>query len=163
MKNGDRNIPKDSQEKVYENNLGENQGNKNLKRVFDPQLRDSIPLFSLLIVNFIGTLGFSIVLLFMVFLVNKLGGNSFIYGLANSMYPTFQLISAPFLGRWSYIHGLKKIPLLSQFGPLLSWIIFLLALYLPIETLFKVDSNIFGAFTFTSSLVFLFLQGPLKG
>lgn len=87
VKNGDRNISKDSQEKVYENNLGENQGNENLKRIFDPQLRESIHLFPLLIVNFIGTLGFSIVLPFMVFLINKMGGNSFIYGLVNSMYP----------------------------------------------------------------------------
>ena len=132
VKNGDRNISKDSQEKVYENNLGENQGNENLKRIFDSRLRESIHLFPLLTVNFIGTLGFSIVLPFMVFLVNKMGDNSFIYGLENSMYPIFQLIGAPILGRWSDIHGRKKIILLSQFGPLLSWIIFLFALYLPI-------------------------------
>ena len=163
MKNGDRNIPKDSQERVYDNNLGENQGNKDMKHIFDSQLRESIHLFPLLVVNFIGTLGFSIVLPFMVFLVNKLGGNSFIYGLANSMYPTFQLIGAPILGRWSDIHGRKKILLLSQFGPLLSWIIFLLAFYLPIETLFKVDSKIFGAFAFTSPIAILFLPGLLTG
>ena len=99
----------------------------------------------------------------MVFLVNKLGGNSFIYGLANSMYPTFQLIGAPILGRWSDIHWRKKILLLSQFGTLLSWIIFLLALYLPIETLFKVDSKIFGAFAFTSPIAILFFARALDG
>jgi MFS transporter, DHA1 family, tetracycline resistance protein len=163
VKNGDRNIPKDSQERVYDNNLGENQGNKDMKHIFDSQLRESIHLFPLLVVNFIGTLGFSIVLPFMVFLVNKLGGNSFIYGLANSMYPTFQLIGAPILGRWSDIHGRKKILLLSQFGTLLSWIIFLLALYLPIETLFKVDSKIFGAFAFTSPIAILFFARALDG
>jgi len=79
------------------------------------------------------------------------------------MYPTFQLIGAPILGRWSDIHGRKKILLLSQFGPLLSWIIFLLAFYLPIETLFKVDSKIFGAFAFTSPLAFLFIARALDG
>ena len=108
VKNGDRNISKDSQEKVYENNLGENQGNENLKRIFDPRLRESIHLFPLLTVNFIGTVGFSIVLSFMVFLVNKTGGNSFIYGLANSIYPIFQLIDAPILGRWSDILWAQK-------------------------------------------------------
>jgi MFS transporter, DHA1 family, tetracycline resistance protein len=113
VKNGDRTISKDSQEKAYENNLGENQGNENLKRIFDPRLRESIHLFPLLTVNFIGTLGFSILLPFMVFLVNKMGGNSFIYGLANSLYPIFQLIGAPILGSWSDIHGRKKIILLS--------------------------------------------------
>jgi len=163
VKNGDRNIPKDSQERVYDNNLGENQGNKDMKHIFDSQLRESIHLFPLLVVNFIGTLGFSIVLPFMVFLVNKLGGNSFIYGLANSMYPTFQLIGAPILGRWSDIHGRKKILLLSQFGTLFSWIILLLALYLPIGTLFKVDSKIFGTFAFTSPIAILFLPGLLTG
>jgi MFS transporter, DHA1 family, tetracycline resistance protein len=69
--------------------LGENQGNKDMKHIFDFQLRESIHLFPLLVVNFIGTLGFSIVLPFIVFLVNKLGDNSFIYGLANSIYPAF--------------------------------------------------------------------------
>jgi hypothetical protein len=56
VKNGDRNILKDSQEKVYDNNLGENQGNKNMKHIFESQLKESIHLFPLLIVNFIGTL-----------------------------------------------------------------------------------------------------------
>jgi len=52
---------------------------------------------------------------------------------------------------------------LNQFGILLSWIIFLLALYLPIETLFKVDSKIFGAFAFTSPIAFLFCARALDG
>jgi DHA1 family tetracycline resistance protein-like MFS transporter len=74
----------------------------------DPPKEEKIPIFPLLVVNFIGTLGFSIVLPFLVFLVNRLGGNAFIYGLASSMYPTFQLIGAPILGRWSDISGVKR-------------------------------------------------------
>jgi MFS transporter, DHA1 family, tetracycline resistance protein len=62
-----------------------------------------------------------------------------------------------------YIHGHKKILLLSQFGTLLSWIIVLLALYLPIGTLFKVDSKIFGAFAFTSPIAILFFARALDG
>jgi hypothetical protein len=38
-------------------------------------------LFPILIVNFIGTLGFSIVLPFLVFLVTKFGGNALVYGI----------------------------------------------------------------------------------
>ncbi|MDQ1275189.1 MAG: hypothetical protein QG610_762, partial [Euryarchaeota archaeon] len=84
----------------------------------DPPAGEKISLLPLLTVNFIGTLGFSIVLPFLVFLVNRLGGNAFIYGLASSMYPAFQLVGAPVLGRWSDIYGRKKILLLSQIGTL---------------------------------------------
>jgi hypothetical protein len=48
-----------------------------------------------MLVNFIGTLGFSIVLPFLVFLVMKFGGNSIVYGLLAATYPAFQLIGAP--------------------------------------------------------------------
>jgi MFS transporter, DHA1 family, tetracycline resistance protein len=106
----------------------------------DPQTEEKISLLPLLVVNFIGTLGFSIELPFQVFLVNRLGGNAFIYGLASSMYPAFQLIGAPILGRWSDIYGRKKILFLSVLGTLISWIIFLVALFIPVVTLFKVDS-----------------------
>ncbi|HEY7777232.1 MAG TPA: hypothetical protein VIA09_01710, partial [Nitrososphaeraceae archaeon] len=57
-------------------------------------------LFPILLVNFTGTLGFSIVLPFLVFLVLDFGGNAIVYGILSAMYPTFQLIGAPMLGRW---------------------------------------------------------------
>jgi MFS family permease len=63
-----------------------------------PHIGENVSLLPILTVNFIGTLGFSIVLPFLVFLVNRLGGNAFIYGLVSSMYPAFQLIGAPILG-----------------------------------------------------------------
>ena len=113
---------------------------------------ENVSLLPILAVNFIGTLGFSIVLPFLVFLVNRLGGNAFIYGLASSMYPAFQLIGAPILGRWSDIYGRKKILFLSQLGTLLSWIVFLGALFLPVVSLFKIDSRVLGAFTVTLPL-----------
>ncbi|WP_440948910.1 MFS transporter [Methanosarcina sp. T3] len=129
----------------------------------DPPAEEKISLLPLLAVNFIGTLGLSIVLPFLVFLVNRLGGNAFIYGLASSMYPAFQLIGAPILGRWSDIYGRKKVLLLSQVGTLLSWLIFLGALFLPIVTLFEVDSEVLGAFTFTLPLAVLFFARAFDG
>lgn len=129
----------------------------------DPPTGERISLLPLLIVNFIGTLGFSIVLPFLVFLVNRLGGNAFIYGLASSMYPAFQLIGAPILGRWSDIYGRKKILLLSQAGTLLSWVIFLAALFLPVSILFEVDSEVLGAFAFTLPLAVLFFARAFDG
>jgi MFS transporter, DHA1 family, tetracycline resistance protein len=124
---------------------------------------EKVSLLPILAVNFIGTLGFSIVLPFLVFLVNRLGGNAFIYGLASSMYPAFQLIGAPILGRWSDTYGRKKILFLSQLGTLFSWIIFLIALFLPVVSLFKIDSKILGAFTVTLPLVVLFFARALDG
>jgi DHA1 family tetracycline resistance protein-like MFS transporter len=124
---------------------------------------ENVSLLPILAVNFISTLGFSIVLPFLVFLVNRLGGNAFIYGLASSMYPAFQLIGAPILGRWSDIYGRKKIMFLSQLGTLLSWIVFLGALFLPVVSLFKIDSRVLGAFTVTLPLAILFFARALDG
>ena len=48
-----------------------------------------ISLFPVLLVNFIGTLGFSIVLPFLVFLVTDFGGNALVFGIVAAMYPAF--------------------------------------------------------------------------
>ncbi|MGB9929340.1 MAG: MFS transporter [Methanosarcina sp.] len=128
-----------------------------------PLIEEKVSLLPLLAVNFIGSLGFSIVLPFLVVLVEKFGGNAFIYGLASSMYPAFQLMGAPILGKWSDIYGRKKILLLSQLGTLLSWIIFLGALFLPSLPLLKVDSGIFGNFTFTLPLAIIFFARAFDG
>jgi hypothetical protein len=59
----------------------------------------TISLYPILAVNFVGTLGYSIILPFLVFLVTRLGGNALIYGLLSATYSTFQLIGAPILGK----------------------------------------------------------------
>ncbi|ADI73823.1 major facilitator superfamily MFS_1 [Methanohalobium evestigatum Z-7303] len=122
-----------------------------------------ISLLPLLMVNFIGTLGFSIVLPFLVFLVDRFGGNSIIYGIIGATYPVFQLVGAPVLGRWSDIYGRKKILFLSQLGTLLSWFIFLIALLIPITTLMEIDNNILGSFNLTVPLLILFVARALDG
>ncbi|HEU4823942.1 MAG TPA: MFS transporter [Nitrososphaeraceae archaeon] len=121
-------------------------------------------LFPLLLINFVGTLGFSIVLPFLVFLVKDLGGNAIVYGLLNATYPAFQLIGAPILGRWSDIYGRKKILLLSHGGTLAGWIIFLVALFLPVNNnLFNIDSTTIGVFAITLPLAALFLARAIDG
>ena len=50
-------------------------------------INKQIPLYPLLLINFIGTLGFSIVLPFLVFLVIDFGGNAIIYGILAAIYP----------------------------------------------------------------------------
>ena len=93
--------------------------------------KKAIPLYPILLVNFIGTLGFSIVLPFLVTLVLKFGGNAVVYGVMGATYSAFQLVGAPILGRWSDVYGRRRILLLSQAGTLASWVVFLAALYLP--------------------------------
>lgn len=117
----------------------------------------------ILAINFVGTLGFSIVLPFLVFLVTRLGGNAVIYGLMGAAYSFFQLIGAPILGRWSDRWGRKPVLILSQVGTLLSWGIFLVALALPVTTIATIEGGVLGAFTLTVPLVVLFVARALDG
>lgn len=126
-------------------------------------VKKQIPLFPILLINFIGTLGFSIVLPFLVFLVIGFGGNSIVYGLLAAMYPAFQLIGAPILGRWSDIYGRKKVLLISNGGTLIGWIIFLFAFFLPVVNIFSINSAIIGTFVITLPLVVLFFARSLDG
>jgi DHA1 family tetracycline resistance protein-like MFS transporter len=132
----------------------------------DPITRDTgtgLSLLPILSVNFVGTLGFSIVLPFLVFLVTRWGGNALLYGIAGATYSIFQLVGAPILGRWSDTHGRRKILLLSQAGTLASWLIFLLAFALPTTALLEVQSSFLGAFTITLPLVVVFIARAADG
>ncbi len=122
-----------------------------------------VSIYPLLLVNFIGTLGFSIILPFLVFLIEKFGGNAIIYGIASATYPLFQLIGAPVLGRWSDMYGRKRILFLSQSGTFVSWVIFLAALFLPVNELLSIDSAILGRFTLTVPLIIIFIARSLDG
>jgi MFS transporter, DHA1 family, tetracycline resistance protein len=120
-------------------------------------------LFPILLVNFVGTLGFSIVLPFLVFLVTKFGGNAIVYGLLAATYPAFQLIGAPVLGRWSDIFGRKKVLLLSNVGTSVGWILFLFALSSPSEKSFSIDIYFLGTFVINIPLLVLFLARAIDG
>ncbi|MGC2483027.1 MAG: MFS transporter [Nitrososphaeraceae archaeon] len=120
-------------------------------------------LFPILLVNFVGTLGFSIVLPFLVFLVMKFGGDAIAYGLLAATYPAFQLIGAPLLGRWSDIYGRKKVLLLSNVGTSVGWILFLFALFLPAEKSFTIDLTFLGTIIIIAPLVLLFLARAIDG
>lgn len=122
-----------------------------------------ISIVPILSVNFIGTLGYSIVMPFLIFLVTKFGGNSLIFGILGATYSAFQLIGAPILGRYSDIFGRKPVLLVSQIGTLLAWLLFLAALMLPNISLWDVDSNWAGEFTLTLPLLVLFLGRALDG
>jgi DHA1 family tetracycline resistance protein-like MFS transporter len=126
-------------------------------------INKQIPLYPLLLINFIGTLGYSIVLPFLVFLVIDFGGNAIIYGILAAMYPAFQLVGAPILGRWSDIYGRKKVLLISHGGTIIGWMFFLFALFLPVENLFRINSLFIGTFVITLPLIMLFLARSIDG
>jgi len=117
----------------------------------------------ILLVNFIGTLGYSIILPFLIILVLDFGGNELIYGAIGATYSFFQLIGAPILGRWSDRFGRKKILLLSQAGTFLAWVLFVIALVIPKTTLTHVDTGFTGTFLLTIPLLVLFGARALDG
>ena len=123
----------------------------------------AVALLPILVVNFIGTLGFSLVLPFLVFLVTDWGGNALVYGLTGATYSAFQLVGAPVLGRWSDRYGRRRVLLLSQTGTLVSWLIFLGAFALPRIELWRVDSAISGQFVLTLPLLVLIAARALDG
>jgi len=124
---------------------------------------NQVSILPILSVNFIGTLGYSIVMPFLIFLVAKFGGNSVIFGILGATYSAFQLIGAPVLGRYSDIYGRKPVLLISQIGTLLAWLIFLVALMMPNISLWEVNSAWVGDFTLTLPLIILFLGRALDG
>jgi DHA1 family tetracycline resistance protein-like MFS transporter len=121
------------------------------------------PLLPILLVNFIGTLGFSIVLPFLVFLVMKFGGDAVVYSLLAATYPAFQLLGSPILGRWSDVYGRKKVLLLSNAGTALGWILFLIALVIPHEGALNVNMVFFGTVMISVPLLFIFLARAIDG
>jgi len=127
------------------------------------QKTSSLSIFPILLVNFIGTLGYSIVLPFLVILVLKFGGNELIYGIMGATYSFFQLIGAPVLGNWSDRIGRKMVLLVSQTGTFIAWGIFLIALLIPSNDLFRIDSGLLGTFVLTAPLLLLFLARVLDG
>jgi MFS transporter, DHA1 family, tetracycline resistance protein len=119
-------------------------------------------LFPLLLVNFVGALGFSIVLPFLVFVVMKFGGNAIVYGLLAATYPAFQLIGSPILGKWSDTYGRKKILLLSNAGTAVGWLLFLFALFLPSNS-FNAHVAFLGTFVVSVPLLIFFIARAIDG
>jgi MFS family permease len=100
---------------------------------------------------------------FLVFLVKYFGGNAIVFGILSATYPTFQLIGAPLLGRWSDTYGRKKILLLSNAGTSVGWIFFLVALFLPKENILGINSALLGTFVITLPLLLLFFARFIDG
>jgi MFS family permease len=121
-----------------------------------------VSIFPILLINFIGTMGYTIVLPFIVVLVLKMGGSELSYGFLSATYSFFQLIGSPILGRWSDNYGRKKILVLSELGTFAGWVVFLIALYLPARS-FGFHSGVTNVFMNTIPLFLLFLARAVDG
>lgn len=120
-------------------------------------------IFPILLVNFIGILGYSIVVPILIFIVTDFGGNGFIYGILGAMYPFFQFIGAPILGRLSDRMGRKRVLIISQAGTFVAWLLFLLAFALPETELWSQNSETTGSYVMTLPLVVIFLARIFDG
>lgn len=125
--------------------------------------QQTTPVFPVLLVNFIGFLGYSLIIPILVFLVERFGGNAFVYGIVGAIYPAFQLVGAPLLGRWSDKVGRRRALLVSQIGTFGAWCLFIVSLLLPVEELFSVDSAVLGAFSISVPLLLLLVARALDG
>lgn len=90
--------------------------------------RHLIPAYLL---TFVNVLGFSILMPILPFIVESYGAPKWVFGLLLTLYSASQFFGAPLLGALSDERGRKPVLLISQAGTLLSWIVFVIALYLP--------------------------------
>ena len=124
---------------------------------------NNISIAPLLAVNFVGALGFSIVVPFLVTLVTKWGGNAVVYAVITATYSFFQLFGAPILGKMSDRIGRRKVLLFSQLGTLASWGLFLIAFTLPVHILASYNGSFLGDFAITLPLLVLFFARAADG
>lgn len=83
------------------------------------------------LLTFVNVLGFGILMPILPFVIKSYGAPKWIFGLMLTLYSASQFIGSPLLGAWSDQKGRKPILMISQAGTLLSWCVFLGALFMP--------------------------------
>lgn len=114
-------------------------------------------------VAFLSSLGFSIVVPFLVFLVTRFGGNAFVLGAIGASFWAAQLVGSIWLGALSDRIGRKRVLLRSQLGAMAAWLIFLCALHAPRAVLGRVEAPAVGAFVVTLPLALIALARITDG
>ncbi len=88
------------------------------------------------LVEVVNAFGVSLLIPVLPVISTQFGGGYIMYGILLSIYSLFQFFSAPLWGSLSDKYGRKKILLISQWGTLMSWIIFGIARFVPSEPSF---------------------------
>ncbi|MFC1616198.1 MFS transporter [Patescibacteria group bacterium] len=87
-----------------------------------------IPVYLL---TFVNTIGFTILIPVLPFIVDQYHGGALTYGFLLSAYSLSQFLATPLIGSLSDKFGRRPTLLISQAGTLLSWVIFGIAYFLP--------------------------------
>ncbi|PJC36845.1 hypothetical protein CO046_03595 [Candidatus Peregrinibacteria bacterium CG_4_9_14_0_2_um_filter_53_11] len=120
---------------------------------FWPMPRRLIPIVFL---TFVNTIGFSILIPVLPFVVERYGSSPFMYGVLLSAYSLCQFLAAPLIGSLSDKFGRRPTLLLSQLGTFLSWLIFGAAYFIP--------ENVSASFTaFSLPLVVIAFSRVIDG
>lgn len=118
---------------------------------------------ALYVIGFLSSLGFSIVIPFLVFLVTRFGGNAFVFGAIGAAFWAAQFVGSSWLGPLSDRIGRKRVLVNCQLGAIAAWGVFLVAVYVPRVVLGRVDTALTGAFTITLPLVLIALARVTDG
>jgi MFS family permease len=115
-------------------------------------------------VAFLSSLGFSIVLPFMVPVVLAHGGNAFVVGVIGALFWMAQLVGSTWLGMLSDRIGRKRVLFRSQLGAMAAWFVFLAALSVADTEFVRVDERaVVGTFVVTLPLVLIVLSRVTDG
>ena len=105
----------------------------NLNRIFATMNKKLLPAYLL---TFVNVLGFSILMPILPFVVKHYGAPKWVFGLLLTLYSASQFVGSSLLGAMSDQKGRKPILMVSQGGTLLSWLVFLGALFIPATMIF---------------------------
>jgi MFS transporter, DHA1 family, tetracycline resistance protein len=122
-----------------------------------------ISIFPLLVVSFISTLGFGIVLPSLVYIVQAFHGSNFLYGALGASYSACQFFGAPVLGKLSDRFGRKRILFISVLGSAIGWALFIVAFKLPMTMMGTFTTSITGAVSLTLPMLCIFLARGVDG
>ncbi|MGZ3650057.1 MAG: MFS transporter [Bdellovibrionota bacterium] len=88
-----------------------------------PDAEENKKLLPIFLIVLIDVLGLTIILPLLPFYSEKFGASPFVVGMLASTYALCQLVSGPFLGRWSDSVGRKPLLILSQIGTCLGFLL----------------------------------------